>query len=573
MFRSGDIACVTKGLDAGMNVIILEVDDDIILCTPKEKNKCFQELYGIAGDFGFHVNSLELTEPAIQKGDIVTVRSSSREGKKNVNKKARPGMEGTVNKIEKYFATVNFTNGEVHRVGIKLLDRKSFVDENKKKRISFKQHDVLVVDGSIGRVSTKGVRESVLRTVNGESQLFKNKDVTYRVSITEMLKKALVQERGPDEGTKESLERTKKELEKLYADEFSIKKIKHQKIKRRAQETIKQLIRSNLRNFKDYSRKTKWIVFPGMEPIRLDRLRNRSNEIKQMFYNYLCWKRNEKPKIETSWVESLFEFNLEKQGNVNAKPGQYIEFKKYLENKNLGIYRKSPGKLKGHFLGIEIECYTNIGHDELISQLKDAGLDRCTYVTHDGSLRPNDDQVSTEVCVLVKEDKYREIIPRVMKVINANSGAVNYACGVHVHMDMRNRDPQNAYQKLFNAQQFLFDAIPADRRTNEYCVPNKYSDIERQTQHANESSSGRFRRYSAINTNSIDRHNTIEVRMHEGTVDAERLCHWIDTLISIVNTKAMLKKPNDLDSFLSVLENYTEEQQQLFRNRVQEFAA
>jgi hypothetical protein len=53
---------------------------------------------------------------------------------------------------------------------------------------------------------------------------------------------------------------------------------------------------------------------------------------------------------------------------------------------------------------------------------------------------------------------------------------------------------------------------------------------------------GRADKYFGINTHSYPKYKTLEVRMHQGTLDADRLISWLNLLTKIVNHKVEVKK-------------------------------
>lgn len=138
-----------------------------------------------------------------------------------------------------------------------------------------------------------------------------------------------------------------------------------------------------------------------------------------------------------------------------------------------------------------------------------------------------------ELRVIAGSKQYREIIERVCKVLVEDNGAtVNSTCGLHVHLDMRNRDVNKAYHNLFTCQDLLYSMVPAARRRSSYCRPNterKFSDAD-------------ATRYLGINCQAYNEHKTLEVRLHSGTVNAEKISNWVELLQAIVDCPVMLTK-------------------------------
>lgn len=123
---------------------------------------------------------------------------------------------------------------------------------------------------------------------------------------------------------------------------------------------------------------------------------------------------------------------------------------------------------------------------------------------------------------------------KVMKVLNSDlkkiKAEANTTCGLHVHLDMRNRNAEYCYAKLVKNQTLLFTLVNKARKKSEFCKrSDKYYNL-----------SGH---YNAINGSAAYReHKTIEVRLHHGTVDIKEIYNWIGLLTSIVNEKPMSTK-------------------------------
>jgi hypothetical protein len=129
----------------------------------------------------------------------------------------------------------------------------------------------------------------------------------------------------------------------------------------------------------------------------------------------------------------------------------------------------------------------------------------------------------------------------------------NDQCGTHVHFDMRNRDVKVVYQNLFKTQKFLRKFLTRNRKYNMYCKMNKADTFEKQLSLGD--------RRHAINVQAFNEHRTIEVRMHQGTLNPDELIPWIKLLIKVtnyqsglvqsVNTLKQAKKQFDIDEQLA----------------------
>lgn len=192
---------------------------------------------------------------------------------------------------------------------------------------------------------------------------------------------------------------------------------------------------------------------------------------------------------------------------------------------------KSP-KTKARYVGVEIELCSILDVEQMQELIVSKGLEDYVTLKEDGSIDSSKGfQHTHELCLLETEKNIQALVQAVCLMLKENS-KVNRSCGLHVHIDMRSRRKEVAYAKLFAAQKLLYSMCPASRADNTYCYPefafegfDAYSD-----------------RYKGINVCSYKVHKTIEVRIHSGSLNANKINNWISLLLSIVNTK---KKVNE----------------------------
>jgi hypothetical protein len=168
---------------------------------------------------------------------------------------------------------------------------------------------------------------------------------------------------------------------------------------------------------------------------------------------------------------------------------------------------------------------------------------------NDGSVR----ELSTEsargrgfeVSLVAPLTDLPDILRNVCRVLTEHGCQVNTTCGLHVHLDQRGRDAGDAYGRLFAAQQLLFATQPKSRQKNKYCKRNQRADLEREPTRGRHDAP----RYRAINKESLHRHTTIEVRCAAGSLDAEKIGHWVDLLHTLTDAESVLPtdtRVNDL---------------------------
>ncbi len=201
------------------------------------------------------------------------------------------------------------------------------------------------------------------------------------------------------------------------------------------------------------------------------------------------------------------------------------------------IYKsKVPSSSRKH-VGIEIECLIPANKDAtLIKLLNEKKLQWNINVGSDGSVRDdsfimdfNERFIGKEIRILAEEKDAPKIINEVCTVLKVVGAKVNKTCGLHVHIDLRNRDFKMVYENLFQFQSVMFKMQPKSRHKNQYC--KKLTKKNRE---------GNIGRHYSINKNAYTEHRTAEVRLHEGTIDAKDIRMWVYFLIHIANMEKTL---------------------------------
>lgn len=189
----------------------------------------------------------------------------------------------------------------------------------------------------------------------------------------------------------------------------------------------------------------------------------------------------------------------------------------HLENEDL-----KPKKKENH-VGIEIECFADISRGEFQEILLEMDLEKFVQITDDSSIESDGGGDSMELRVLIPEKKLSVVLKKLGKALKEAGCAVNESCGLHVHLDMRNRNVDKCYDKLIKFQDVMYGLVESERWGNDFCM------------FTNEHSKGQ--RYSSINRTSYHKHKTIEVRLHHGTVDVDRIEKWVKLLIKMLGTR------------------------------------
>lgn len=180
-----------------------------------------------------------------------------------------------------------------------------------------------------------------------------------------------------------------------------------------------------------------------------------------------------------------------------------------------------------NYVGVELEFVCPLNKIKLSTKLAKAGLQDKVNLGYDGSVAcPYTGDDGYELRVLDKQSNIKTTLTKVLKVLKESEASVTEECGLHVHLDMRNRDKGSSYSKLYKALPILAKMVDPSRLKNDYCYMN-----------TDDLSGGK---YEAIN--SMTGINTIEVRLHEGTLDRKKIHKWISTLTSIVDKSTINKE-------------------------------
>lgn len=214
---------------------------------------------------------------------------------------------------------------------------------------------------------------------------------------------------------------------------------------------------------------------------------------------------------------------------VFAEPNQILKLQK--ERIMQVIYTEKRPRVPAEHVGIEIECLSKLPSNKLGDALRDAGLARFIHLKDDGSLRTQGEYGFThELALCVPVVKVAEVVRETCKVLR-QSCAINQSCGLHVHLDMR--EYQSRYDAGFNrvfanlvsCNGVFQRMLPASRRSNVFCARNrdkKFSNAVRTTT-----------RYWMVNPHAYEAHKTLEVRCHSGTINPDKIIHWVNFLLAI----------------------------------------
>lgn len=198
---------------------------------------------------------------------------------------------------------------------------------------------------------------------------------------------------------------------------------------------------------------------------------------------------------------------------------------KPFNNENIKEYYKNKyPETKDNYVGIEIECFGDINPDLLAYIFYQNNIQ--ASIDEDSSIETEGHEYDYEIKLCVKEKDYKKIVNKVCNILKKLDIKVNDTCGLHVHLDMRNRKVDYAYTKLVNSIPRLKKYVALHRLDNDYCQLNKTNCFTDSLQRAMYTGDR-----EAINVIAYNKHETLECRLHEGTVDNKKINKWIALLL------------------------------------------
>jgi len=274
-------------------------------------------------------------------------------------------------------------------------------------------------------------------------------------------------------------------------------------------------------------------------------IRDYRNSQKMFQYNEHC---NLMYKYVTSLSDVLPNENLKRIGKVRHTSGLFLKL--FELNKAKKWFKYKAPLSKDNHVGVEIEGIINITTNKLAKFLHENHNELIDKVTikSDGSIHGwegSRNENPIELCILDEEIKIGETVKKVLEIIKKFGFKVNESCGLHVHLDMRNRDIKKSFANLYSFQSLMYKLTSYNRKTNKFTKPIKVANVDNYIDFRLYSRSLRGTgnaRYKGINANALRDHKTIEIRIHAGSTDGDRIESWITFLTKIVNATDIPKK-------------------------------
>ena len=232
----------------------------------------------------------------------------------------------------------------------------------------------------------------------------------------------------------------------------------------------------------------------------------------------------------------------ELSGGVHSSNNSIYDLFRQIARKRVNSMRK-PEAMNNH-VGVEIEFYSKYDRDNICDRLIDAKLSKYARIMTDNSIQPTEEKPrGFELCLVAPENKISNIIERACDLLSEIEAESNESCGLHVHLDARNRNKELLFYNLVQCQDLMFKMTLPSRKTNGYCRQQRSSNWREASEN----------HYDAINKSAYKKHKTIEVRTHHGTVNYREISNWVNFLTKVANYNEELGKMDNLSKVHKIL--------------------
>lgn len=176
----------------------------------------------------------------------------------------------------------------------------------------------------------------------------------------------------------------------------------------------------------------------------------------------------------------------------------------------------------------------------------------------DGSISYNEEKhIGVEFTIVVPQDDFSNL-NSLCSMLNDLDVEVNTSCGLHVHLDMRDKSKNEAMaigEKMYQYINRLFELTPKSRHESTYCKKSWSTND----------------RYHALNMTAYDKYSTIECRLHSGTTNYDKIKNWCLILKGLVESEVVLTRQATKKQFLSIFAN-NEKLVEYINQRFEKFA-
>ncbi len=228
---------------------------------------------------------------------------------------------------------------------------------------------------------------------------------------------------------------------------------------------------------------------------------------------------------------------------AEIKAKEKARIAKEKEEKRLLALAIKKNPFLAYKFGVEIECIMPYSESSFEDQLNSTKW----KTSEDGSIDAEDNAgIEVKTNGAVSYSDLQTNIKELCQLMSDNSVYTNSSCGYHVHISNNNFFDNLYIQRLIlvwaSIEDILLATQPRSRLNNQYCRRYLKKFIDDKTKNTDKMPKGKEKlisklgstdRYTALNLSSLKKHGTIEVRLHAGTVNKEKILNWVNLLLSI----------------------------------------
>ncbi len=196
--------------------------------------------------------------------------------------------------------------------------------------------------------------------------------------------------------------------------------------------------------------------------------------------------------------------------------------------------------------GIELEVLVPDKHKQLLA-VQAASNKIPFHFGGDGSIKTGGivDDLSGVELRFAKPLTYlqtQKAITKIIPLLNKLDVSVNKSCGYHLHISNSQFFNTRYIKRLIFFWAAIEDVLiatqPVGRGGNQYCrrFLQRFTKDKWALPRGKEKLLDRLAcldRYTTINLSALDKHGTIEVRLHAGTTNKAKILNWVDLMLSI----------------------------------------
>lgn len=215
--------------------------------------------------------------------------------------------------------------------------------------------------------------------------------------------------------------------------------------------------------------------------------------------------------------------------------------------------------------GIELECCIPYQTYDAFRQANDSSQGAVTLFAFgsDGSIRTESKGLAHEIRAS-RPLNYTELVSQVTRLGAECEKAgvyVNVSCGYHLHISTEKFFNQFYLKRFIRTwiaiEDVLVSTQPASRMNNGYCQRYLIQYLDNVASNFTYSKSknklvrdlASKQRRNALNLTALSKHGSIEIRLHAGTTNAEKIINWARLITTIAEYSFKKFNKNQMDTF------------------------